>query len=713
MNLPLFELVEHTNRSLFLTGKAGTGKTTFLNDYIQKTQKNCIVVAPTGIAAINAGGVTIHSMFGLPLRTFVPTTDRIDGNLAMNISDLMQHFRYRKEKLKLLREVEVLIIDEVSMLRADVLDMMDFSLRHVRRNQQKFGGVQMLFIGDLYQLPPVVRDENLLKQYYASPFFFDSYAIKELPLITIELTQVYRQKDEGFLEILNNIRDGNRDEIDFEKLNERYVPDFQPKEEAYVYLTSHNRMADEINQKKLKELKGKSFYFQADIAGEFRESQYPNEEKIELKEGAQVMFIRNDASGERKYFNGKLAEITHLDEDEIWVKIDGEEEDYKLKKEIWEQKSYTLDEEKNIKEDVLGSFQQYPIRLAWAVTIHKSQGLTFDRLIIDAGKSFASGQVYVALSRCRTLEGIVLKSKITPEIIFSDHRVENFQTETNANENIEEILNAEKYDYSVKKMLHKIDQTWMMQSLEQWHAIAISSKGLDKEKVLTLYKILKNEIQNLSAIYLKFEKIITQKLQKFVSENDEWTEIEDKAKGAVNFFFKNINDKIFDELKASYSETKGLKGLKQYNEDFRTFLDDVEDYLKDLKKVKLLEVPLFDVKNDVKISSKIEKIPSHILTFQLFENGKTIPEIAKERGLVKETIFGHLAKFAEKGVLDIERVVDKDKIKSFEKEFVNHEKHQTLTDWKNGLPSEFEFNEIRLLLNHFLYYHNKNQNTEN
>ncbi len=702
MNESLFNLVEHTNRSIFLTGKAGTGKTTFLNEFVLKTKKKYIVVAPTGIAAINAGGVTIHSMFGLPPRTFLPTTERIDGNLAMNIADLMHHFKYRKDKLKLLCEIEIIIIDEVSMLRADVLDMMDFSLRHVRRNQQKFGGVQMLFIGDLYQLPPVVRDEYLLNQYYNSPFFFESLALKELPLITIELTTVYRQKDEKFLDILNEIRDGEIGDIDFETLNERYIPDFEPTDEPYVYLTSHNRMADEINQKKLAELSGKTYSYKAEIVGNFNENQYPNDEVLDLKVGAQIMFIRNDASGERRYFNGKLAEVVDLDEKEITVIIEGDDENYVLKKEVWEQKKYSLDAEKNITEDVLGSFKQYPIRLAWAVTIHKSQGLTFDRLIIDAGKSFASGQVYVALSRCRTLEGIILKSKITPEVIFADRRVSKFQDETHANDRMDEILNAEKYDYSIKKVLNRLDCKWFKNSLETWYNSAKNSKAIDKDKAKFLYTAIKPEVENLASVYEKFEKVILQKTQKFVQGNEDWSEIETKTKGAVNFFFKKVNEKIFSQLLDFYAENKGTKGLKQYNEDFRVFLDDLEDYLNDLKKVHLLETPLFDVENDVKVTTKIAKVPSHILSFQLFEEGKTIPEIAKERGLVTETIFGHLAKFAEQGLLDLTRIFDKEKLKTFEKEFdQNWEKHQSLSDWKNALPKEFEFNEIRLLLNHY------------
>ena len=707
MNESLFNLAEHTSRSIFLTGKAGTGKTTFLNDFVRKTRKKHIVVAPTGIAAINAGGVTIHSMFGLPLRTFLPTTDRVDSNLANNIADLMPHFKYRKDKLKLLREIEMIIIDEVSMLRADVLDMMDFSLRHVRRNQQKFGGVQMLFIGDLYQLPPVVRDEYVLKQYYDSPFFFDSYALKELPLITLELTTVYRQKDENFLEILNEIRDGAVGDIDFDTLNERYLPDFEPKDEPYVYLTSHNRMADEINQKKLAALPGKSRFYDAEIIGNFNENQFPNDEILELKIGAQIMFIRNDASGEKRYFNGKLAEIVEVDDKEISVIIDGEDEIYKLKKETWEQKRYSLGEDKSIQEEVLGSFKQYPIRLAWAVTIHKSQGLTFDRLIIDAGKSFASGQVYVALSRCRTLEGIVLKSKITPEVIFSDRRVSKFQDETNANHRIDEILNAEKYDYSIHKIINRIDCKWILPALQQWYNSAIHSKMLDKEKVKFLYHGIKPETEKFGSVCEKFEKIIQQKTRKFISGEEEWSEIEAKAKGAVNFFFTNVNTKIFSPLKDFYAESKGVKGLKQYNEDFRVFLDDLEDYLNGLKELHLLETKLFDVENDVKVTTKIAKVPSHILTFQLFEEGKTIPEIARDRGLVTETIYGHLAKFAEQGLLDLTRVFDKEKIKTFEKEFKKNSSVETLSDWKKILPNDFEFNEIRILINHFNYRKSK------
>lgn len=701
-----FELIEHTNRSVFLTGKAGTGKTTFLNDFVKRTRKKHIVVAPTGIAAINAGGVTVHSMFGLPLRTFLPTTDRIDTNIANNIFDLQQHFKYRKDKLKLLREVEVIIIDEVSMLRADVLDMMDHSLRFIRRNIQPFGGVQMLFIGDLYQLPPVVRDEHVLKMFYNSPFFFDSLAIKQLPLLTIELTKVYRQTDEEFLEILNAIRDGDIANINFDELNKRYDPTFDSGEQPYVYLCSHNKMADDINQEKLEEIKLTSSTYEAKLFGDFKENQFPNEQFLDLKIGAQVMFIRNDISGEKKYYNGKLGEISALSDNEIKVVLEGSEREITVKREVWEQKKYFLDGEKNIKEEVLGSFEQFPIKLAWAVTIHKSQGLTFDKVIIDAGKSFTAGQVYVALSRCRTLEGIVLKSKITPEVIFKDNRILKFQGETYANNQVENIIHQEKYDYSIKKVLRTLDCNWFLKEVEEYNNRSLVTKSIDREKAKKLYQELKHESVNLVKIFTKLERILNQKIAGFIQKTEEWKDIESKSKGAVNFFFTETRDKIFNPLKEFYAEIKGAKGLKQYNEDLKNFLEDIEEYLNSLKEIHLLETRLLDEKNDKEVNLKIAKVPSQVLTFQLFEQGKTIAEVALERGLVKETIIGHLAKYAEQGLLDISRIITSDKIKKFEEEFYT-QKHETLTEWKNALPSDFEFNEIRILINHYNFKNGK------
>ncbi len=708
MNERLFELAEHTSRNIFLTGKAGTGKTTFLNGFVKKTRKKFIVVAPTGIAAINAGGVTIHSMFGLPTRTFIPTLERIDGNLGNNIADLHQHFKYRKEKRKLLREVEIIIIDEVSMLRADVLDMMDYSLKHIRRNPLPFGGVQMLFIGDLYQLPPVVRDEHILQKYYRSPFFFSAKALEQQKLITVELQKVYRQNEGEFLDILNAIREGNTEEIDFELLNSRYDPDFEAEEEAYVYLTSHNRMAEEINRKKLADLPGEVHLFKAKISGDFKENQFPNDETLELKAGAQIMFIRNDASAEKRYFNGKLAEVIEIDDGDVLVQIEGDEDTYKLKKEIWEQKKYSLDEEKNIKEEVQGSFEQFPVRLSWAVTIHKSQGLTFDRVVIDAGRSFASGQVYVALSRCRTLEGIVLKSRITPEIIFQDKRILGFQDETDASDQVEAILAAEKYDYAVGKVVRKLDFLWMEKAIEEWFSVARGSRNLDKEKAKKIHTSLQAELQNLQQIYSKFERILRQKVRVFLQGNENWQETENKCAGAVNFFFVQINEKIFRPLSEFYAETKGMKGLKTYNEEFRTLIDDLQDYLNDLKTLHLLEKPLFNPENEADVNVRIEKIPSHVLTYQQFEEGLSIHEISKNRGIMPQTVYGHLAKFADRGILDLSRLFSDEKISAFSKVFAANQ-FSSLNEWKKNLPADYEFHEIRILLNHHQYLKEKEE----
>lgn len=647
-------LLEHTNRSVFLTGKAGTGKTTFLNNFVKTTRKKHIIVAPTGIAAINAGGVTIHSLFAIPSRTFVPTTEPVDPNLAMNINELFPHFKYRKEKLDLFREIELIIIDEVSMLRADLLDMIDHSLRRVRRNQLPFGGVQLLLIGDLYQLPPVVRDdsERILSKFYETPFFFSAKALQNVRLITVELTTVYRQQDEEFLEILNAVRNADFHNLDFEKLNARYNPDFEPENETYIHLCSHNRIADHINQKKLSELEGESLFYKASVIGEFKETQYPMEETLELKVGAQIMFIRNDSSPEKNFYNGKLAEISYLDEDIIKVVLDESKKEIIVTTEVWEQKRYTLDSEKNIKTEVLGSFEQYPIRLAWAVTIHKSQGLTFDRVIIDAGRSFASGQVYVALSRCRTLNGIVLKSEISQNAIFKNHRIEDFQDSTNANENLLQIIDHEKYDYTLHKVHMAVDADWLKEAVMNWKEIPFTVGIPDAEKSNTLSDDLERESEYLFRISQKFKKVTRLKLTDFISGEIQWSELEEKCRGAVNFFYKNVAEKILLPLKKLYSEIIGTKGLKTFNEETKMLLHDLEEYIEKLKTCYLLDVPLFDKEIEMDTSTTIVKKPTHMITFEMFDEGMPPFEIAEKRNLTLATVYRHLAKM---GLTEVER----------------------------------------------------------
>ncbi|WP_185288932.1 AAA family ATPase [Chryseobacterium lactis] len=642
-------LLEHTSRSVFLTGKAGTGKTTFLNDFVKKTRKKHIIVAPTGIAAINAGGVTLHSLFGIPSRTFVPTTEYIDPNLAMNINELFPHFKYRKEKLELFREIELIIIDEVSMLRADLLDILDHSLRRVRRNQLPFGGAQLLLIGDLYQLPPVVREdsERVLSKFYETPFFFSAKAIKNIPLITVELTKVYRQQDENFLEMLNAIRHADLRSLDFEKLNARYQPDFEPEKETYIHLCSHNRIADHINQKKLAELNGDSQFYTATVIGHFNESQYPNDEVLELKVGTQVMFIRNDSSPEKMFYNGKLAEISYLDKNIIKAFLHSDQKEITLTKEVWEHKKYSLDADKNIKTEVLGSFEQYPIRLAWAVTIHKSQGLTFDRVIVDAGRSFASGQVYVALSRCRTLEGIILKSKISPEAIFCDPRIEEFQKYTRANDKLKQIYEQEKYSFTLHKIQMTIHPAWIKDAVINWIPAAMDAKIPDH----TILR-LKTGSENLNTIFLKFTRIIQQKVRSYTEGKIQWIEIEQKCKGAVDFFYQYAAEEFLFPLKDLYSETIGTRGLKTHNEETKMWLQDLEEYIERLKDSYLLDVPLFDHTKELDTSVRVEKKPTHMITFQLFDEGNTPFEIAEKRNITLSTVYRHLAKM---GLTEVER----------------------------------------------------------
>ena len=429
----LFELAEnyvsHTGISVFLTGRAGTGKTTFLKYIVENSPKRCVVLAPTGVAAINAGGVTIHSFFQLPLCPYLPDVKELVTEYQM--PDAQR--RLRKEKVKIIKTLDLLIIDEISMVRADLLDAVDAVMRRYRHNTQPFGGVQLLMIGDAHQLPPVVteQEEPWLKKVYPSPFFFHSKVMQQLHYVTIELQTVYRQSDTSFLGILNNIRDGHMDNETYRTLNSRLDARFDPDDTTavsgnrWIRLTTHNRQADNINQQKMNALNTPLYTFYADEEGNFPENSLPAEKVLQLKEGAQVMFLRND-SREGRYYNGKIATVTDIDYDEIIV-TDENGDEINVPREKWENIQYDIDKEtKDIVPKVEGTFTQYPLRAAWAVTIHKSQGLTFDHVIIDAASAFSFGQVYVALSRCRTLDGIVLSSPISQSCLFNNSDVSVF-----------------------------------------------------------------------------------------------------------------------------------------------------------------------------------------------------------------------------------------------------------------------------------------------
>ena len=417
-----WQVIENTGTHLFLTGKAGTGKTTFLRRLKELTPKRMVVVAPTGIAAINAGGVTIHSFFQLNFAPYIPES-------TFNSAQQSFH-KFGKEKINIIRSMDLLVIDEISMVRADQLDAVDSVLRRYRDRSKPFGGVQLLMIGDLQQLAPVVKEEdwNLLTSYYDTAFFFGSHSLKETEYITIELKKVYRQSDTAFVGLLNKIRDKEADESVLEELNKRYLPEFRPREEeGYIRLTTHNYQAQQYNDRQLLSLSGRAFSFQARVEGTFPESAYPADEMLTVKEGAQIMFIKNDSSGEHRYYNGMIGLVTAVGKDGIRVKGNGESQDFLLETEEWTNSKYSLNPQtKEITEEVEGTFRQYPIRLAWAITIHKSQGLTFERAIIDANASFAHGQVYVALSRCKSLQGLVLSSPLRRESIISDDTIDEF-----------------------------------------------------------------------------------------------------------------------------------------------------------------------------------------------------------------------------------------------------------------------------------------------
>jgi len=423
----VFEFIEYTNKSIFLTGKAGTGKTTLLKRIKKESTKKMAIVAPTGVAAMNAKGTTINSFFQLPPGSFFPG-DVGFQNLQegfVSIRSAVSDLSYTNDKLKLFNELELLVIDEVSMVRCDVMDMIDALLRSVRKNNNPFGGLQLLLIGDLYQLPPVTKREDwaFLSKAYPSPYFFDSLVIRKHPVLQIELTKVFRQTEETFIKILNDIRSNQISDESLVLLNQRFDPTFKADGDINpIIITSHNAEANLINKQKLEELAGVVYTFDAEINGEFREMGLQAEQQLALKVGAQIMFIKNDTGEERKFYNGKIGKIKSIAAEEIYVAFP-DDEDLLLQKSSWQSFEYKIDDEEQVSQNQVGEFLQYPIKLAWAVTIHKSQGLTFDHAIIDAGKSFISGQVYVALSRVRTLNGLVLKSKINKDSLRSNNEV--------------------------------------------------------------------------------------------------------------------------------------------------------------------------------------------------------------------------------------------------------------------------------------------------
>lgn len=559
------EFIQRTSRSVFLTGKAGTGKTTFLKHIRGETHKNTVVVAPTGVAAMNAGGMTIHSFFQIPPAVFLPGAQTHDGNVrVLNRATLFKHHHISNNKLELFRELELLIIDEVSMVRCDLIDLIDVILRHARKSSLPFGGVQVLFIGDLFQLPPVAQQEEwtLLKDHYPGTFFFHSRVVREMKLLAIELQKIYRQKERNFIQLLNHVRHNEVTDEDINMLNARFSPETQ-KISDHIVLTTHNYKADAINREELDKLPGALFQFDASIDGEFSDRNFPTDVALQLKQGAHIMFIRNDISEDKLFFNGKLAEVKDISEDRIVVAgADGAE--FELKKEKWQNIKYTYKaESEKIEEQELGSFTQFPIRLAWAITIHKSQGLTFEHVIIDAGDSFTAGQVYVALSRCTSLNGLVLSSKISRHQISTNPQVNEYSMQLQKDGVMHDLLQREKAHYEHQRLVILFNVDTVLEEILLWHTELHGKKISIFFEAMALAEQLALKARELSEIAEKFRKQLEQLLERS-RESQDYTIVHQRAEKGIVYFHMFLTQEILVKLKTHIRSLKGKRKVKQY-----------------------------------------------------------------------------------------------------------------------------------------------------
>lgn len=564
------DLVNQSSRNMFLTGKAGTGKTTFLKHIRNTCSKQMAIVAPTGVAAINAGGVTIHSFFQLPFSPFVPESKGFNNNNEVaDKHSLLSRLRLTGEKKKVIQELELLIIDEISMVRCDTLDAIDAVLRHIRQRRfERFGGVQVLFIGDMYQLPPVVREQEwrILSEFYNSPYFFDSKVVLEEPPVYIEFTKIYRQSDERFINLLNQVRNNEMDEKGVEILDNRFHPMFRrTKGDGYIVLTTHNRKADATNMEELQKINEKMHSFSAKVEGDFSEKAYPADEQLLLKIGAQVMFIKNDLEKVRRYFNGKIGTVTRIEEDKIYVLCKDEEDEIEVKKETWENIRYSVNKtNRQLEEEVLGSFTQYPLRLAWAITIHKSQGLTFEKAIIDAGEAFAPGQVYVALSRCISLDGMVLQSKIRSSSLHSDSRIVAFSKSRSSSAHLQNELLAAKRNYQLAVLTSVFDFAVVLENCETVNAYIKEYRSSFNSEIQGWLLLLQESVAEMQEVSLKFQAQLRNLFLQDINEE----QVQERIK-AASIFFKSKLEDIIGYLQKSPAVTDSRLHAKEYNDGLK------------------------------------------------------------------------------------------------------------------------------------------------
>lgn len=737
------QFVNSTNRPIFLTGKAGTGKTTFLRKLTSITHKNFIIVAPTGIAALNAKGVTIHSQFLLPFGSFIPSKEP-EGNFSQSGNFYSQFTLGRRHALngarrKVLRSVDLIIIDEVSMLRADILDAIDYRMKSLKRNfDEPFGGVQVLMIGDLFQLPPIVKNEEwaVLGKFYKGMHFFEALALRNSGMVYIELDKIFRQKDQTFIDILNKLRLNKIERSDVDFLNRFFKTEAEIEtEKEVITITTHNYKADQQNRKELDALPGKPQFFEAVVEKDFPESLYPVPYSLELKVGAQIMFIKNDSSGEGAYYNGKMATVTNIDDEGIEVRMSDSRMKYHLTREVWENKRYAVqDDTKEIQEEVIGTFQQYPIKLAWAVTVHKSQGLTFDKAIIDVGQAFAPGQVYVALSRLRSLDGLILRTKIQPTVISSDPEASQFTKSTESQEPLDSLLSKGQQAY----MLDILEKTFnfyeIMLGIQEFQKDSDSSLAFEDEEMNTaipnLLSLLATESENTlkfqrqlaylahhqqhdhmterlekgSAYYQKFLLQALAALYKHMSEVERFSQtkqyLEKLEEIDVLIFRKLLEILRTNTLVACIINGEEIPKMEHFSRELSNQTKDMRNAAKETAKAnpKFTKNKTGKKKKEGGPNLKKVKGETYEITYELHDAGLTFLQIAEMRGLAESTIKTHLAKGIQEGRVDISQHFSKEYIDELKKLLVIHD--FDLSAIRQEYPGKYDFGSLKMVLAH-------------
>lgn len=735
--------INQTNRSVFLTGKAGTGKTTLLKKIIDTTHKNTVVVAPTGIAALNAGGVTIHSFFQLPFGGFLPISGQpphVSDRFQLNSqSTLQRHFKMNKQRQAIIRNLELLIIDEVSMLRADLLDAIDFMLRKVRKSSMPFGGVQVLFIGDLLQLPPIVKNEekSVLSKYYNGYFFFHAKVLQTRPPLYVELDKIYRQDDEQFIQVLNHLRNNFIDQDDIDILNNYVKPDFEPSEhEGFITLTTHNNKADQINQRSLDALSGKLYKYKAEVSGDFPPHMFPIGEQMELKVGAQVMFIKNDNSFQKEYFNGKIGQVSELTNDAVFVNFPEENKTIEVEKYEWENVKYTLDDKSGeIQEDVKGTFVHFPLKLAWAITVHKSQGLTFDKAVLDLSKVFAPGQAYVGLSRLRSLKGLVLLNPIKLNGLTNDRDVVAYAQNKASQEVLNDQLESSTILYLNERLSSAFNWDAMVSkwlSLEHQHKIAgeRSEMGKNREKFIRLTEQLTTTLEP--------SRKFRSQLFRICQPSDFDIELlRERVEAAYQYFIK-VLEPVFRENLKNILLLGNKKSTKNYLEELSELDDLMTETILDLKKSKALveqmsngaEINRSSIWNDQVKNFKMAKIQvvkdeirrqnptllevddtvlnkankkpkkekkksTYDKTLELFQKGWNPEEIAERRNVTDQTIYRHLGKLIKDEKVEVEEVLDAEKLDKLKKLF-GQEIEMSLSEAKEKAGKSIGWEELKI-----------------